>query len=49
MRLLEQFISQTGNILKTADVSIMPSEVAKLEGFFQGMEKVTQNIQGAKS
>ena len=49
MRLLEQLISQTGNILKTADVSIMPSEVAKLEGFFQGMEKVTQNIQGAKS
>ena len=49
MRLLEQFISQTGNILKTADVSIVPSEVAKLEGFFQGMEKVTQNIQGAKS
>jgi regulator of protease activity HflC (stomatin/prohibitin superfamily) len=49
MRLLEQFISQTGNILKTADVSIVPSEVAKLEGFFQGMEKVTQNIQGVKS
>lgn len=49
MRLLEQFISQTSNILKTADVSIVPNEVAKLEGFFQGMEKVTQNIQGAKS
>lgn len=49
MRLLEQFISQTGNILKSADVSIVPSDVAKLEGFFQGMEKVTQNIQGAKS
>ena len=49
MRLLEQFISQTGNILKNADVSIVPSEVAKLEGFFQGMDKVTQNIQGAKS
>ncbi len=49
MRLLEQFISQTGNILKSADVSIVPSEVAKLEGFFQGMDKVTQNIQGAKS
>lgn len=49
MRLLEQFISQTSSILKTADVSIVPNEVAKLEGFFQGMEKVTQNIQGAKS
>ena len=49
MRLLEQFISQTSNILKSADVSIVPSDVAKLEGFFHGMEKVTENIQGAKS
>jgi regulator of protease activity HflC (stomatin/prohibitin superfamily) len=49
MRLLEQFMAQTGNILQHADVSIVPSEVAKLESFFQGMDKVTQNIQGAKS
>lgn len=48
MRLMEQFIQQTGNILKTADVSVIPAEVAKLEGFFEGMEKVTQNVQGAK-
>jgi regulator of protease activity HflC (stomatin/prohibitin superfamily) len=49
MRLLEQFIKQTGSILKTADVSIMPAEMAKLEGFFEGMDKVTQTVQGAKS
>ena len=48
MRLLEQFIKQTGDILNTADVSIVPSEIAKLEGFFTGMDKVTQNIQGGK-
>ena len=48
MRLLEQFIAQTSGILKTADVSIVPNDVAKLEGFFQGMDKVTKNIQGAK-
>jgi regulator of protease activity HflC (stomatin/prohibitin superfamily) len=48
MRLLEQFIKQTGLILKTADVSIMPAEMAKLEGFFEGMDKVTQTVQGAK-
>jgi regulator of protease activity HflC (stomatin/prohibitin superfamily) len=48
MRLLEQFIKQTGAILKTADVSIMPAEIAKLEGFFEGMDKVTQTVQGAK-
>jgi len=48
MRLLQQFIEQTGSILKTADVSIMPSEIAKLEGFFEGMDKVTSTVQGAK-
>ena len=48
MRLLSQFIEQTGNILKTADVSILPSEIAKLEGFFEGIDKVTQSAQGAK-
>jgi len=48
MRLLEQFIKQTGSILKTADVSVMPAEMAKLEGFFEGMDKVTQTVQGAK-
>jgi len=26
----------------------VPNDVAKLEGFFQGMDKVTKNIQGAK-
>lgn len=48
MRLMEQFIQQTGSILKTADVSVMPTEIAKLEGFFEGMDKVTQNVQGVK-
>jgi len=45
LRLLENFIQQTGEIMGTADVSIMPAEMAKLEGFFEGMEKVTQTVQ----
>jgi regulator of protease activity HflC (stomatin/prohibitin superfamily) len=49
MRLLGQFIQQIGGILKTADVSVLPSEMAKLEGFFEGMDKVTQTVQGGKS
>ncbi|GHF82272.1 SPFH domain-containing protein [Thalassotalea marina] len=49
MRLMEQFIKQTGDIMKTADVSVLPSDMAKLEGFFEGMDKVTQTVQGAKS
>jgi len=51
VRLLNEFIKQTGKILATADVSVLPSEVAKLDGFFNGMEQVTNtaNIaQGSK-
>lgn len=48
MRLLELFIQQTGDILKTAEVSVLPTELAKLDGFFSGMEKVT-NAASAKS
>ena len=46
MRLLEDFIKQTGDILASADISVVPTEVAKLEGFFEGMDKVTHNIHG---
>lgn len=48
MRLLEQFIQQTGDILQTAEVSVLPTEIAKLEGFFDGVEQVTKSTQGAK-
>ena len=37
------------NILATADVSVLPTEIAKLEGFFDGMEKVTATTQGGKA
>jgi len=51
VRLLNEFIKQTGKILATADVSVLPSEVAKLDGFFNGMEQVTNTAsmtQGGK-
>lgn len=48
MRLMQAFIQQTGDIIKEADVSIMPTEVAQLEGFFKGMDNVTANVQGGK-
>ncbi|WP_025820734.1 SPFH domain-containing protein [Shewanella marina] len=44
MQLKEQFIEQLGGILKQADVSVVPAEIAKLEGFFEGMEKVTHTV-----
>lgn len=48
MRLMEQFIQQAGAILNTADVSVVPGELAKVEGFFTGINEVTNTMQGAK-
>ncbi|MFO6421952.1 SPFH domain-containing protein [Motilimonas sp. KMU-193] len=48
MRLLEDFIKQTGDILSSAEVTVLPTEVAKLEGFFTGMDKVTTHLNGAE-
>ncbi|MCE9687597.1 paraslipin [Shewanella sp. AS16] len=44
MLLKEQFIGQVGKILQQAEVSVVPAEMAKLEGFFEGMEQVTQAV-----
>ncbi|QYJ86618.1 paraslipin [Shewanella mesophila] len=52
MQLKEQFIVQIGKILNEADISVVPTEVAKLEGFFEGMEQVTHSVgkvKGARS
>ncbi len=46
MLLKEQFIKQIGDILETSQVSVVPTEVAKLEGFFEGMEQVTSTVKG---
>jgi regulator of protease activity HflC (stomatin/prohibitin superfamily) len=40
MLLKEQFIGQVGKILSEANVSVVPAEMAKLEGFFSGMGQV---------
>ena len=44
MQLKEQFIAQVGKILGQADVSVVPTELAKIEGFFEGMEQVTSAV-----
>jgi len=44
MLLKEQFIGQVGKILSEAQVSVVPAEMAKLEGFFEGMEQVTHAV-----
>lgn len=49
MLLKEQFIAQVGKILRDAQVSVVPAEMAKLEGFFEGMEQVTHTVSGQHS
>ncbi|MCF1430834.1 MAG: paraslipin [Shewanella sp.] len=46
MQLKEQFIDQLGKVLDKADVSVVPAELAKLEGFFAGMGEVTKAAKG---
>lgn len=44
MQLKEQFITQVGRVLNEAEISVVPAEMAKLEGFFEGMEQVTHAV-----
>lgn len=49
MLLKEQFIGQVGKILTDAQVSVVPAEMAKLEGFFEGMEQVTHAVSNGQT
>lgn len=44
MRIVEQFIDQLGQVLQTSKISVVPAELAKMRGFFEGMNKVTTSV-----
>lgn len=44
MQLLERFIEELEKILKHANLSVIPNEMANIVGFFEGMSKVTGSI-----
>lgn len=48
MQLKEQFIEQVGEILQKADISVVPTELAKMEGFFEGIQQVSNTAAGSK-
>jgi len=48
VRLMESFIKQTGDILASANVSVVPTELAKMEGFFEGVNEVAKTVKGGK-
>lgn len=44
MRIVDQFIEELGNILQSAQVSVVPSQLANIKGFFEGMNQVSANV-----
>jgi len=40
MRIVEQYIDEFGKILRDAQVSVVPTQLATLKGFFEGLGKV---------
>lgn len=47
MRVVEQFIKELGQILRTSNVSVVPKELASIESTFRGIGEVSQSIAGA--
>jgi regulator of protease activity HflC (stomatin/prohibitin superfamily) len=44
MEVLEQFIEEFGNILQASDVSVVPAQLATLQGFFEGIGEVAKKL-----
>jgi len=44
MKILDQFIDEFGKIMKTSKVTVVPSQLANIKGFFEGVAKVTDTI-----
>ncbi|MGK0290087.1 MAG: regulator of protease activity HflC (stomatin/prohibitin superfamily) [bacterium] len=41
MKIVEQFVDEFGKILSTAKVSVVPSQLANIQGFFEGIGQVS--------
>ncbi len=44
MRVLEQYIDEVGNIMRTANVTVVPQQMANMKAFFEGIGAVTQGM-----
>jgi regulator of protease activity HflC (stomatin/prohibitin superfamily) len=44
MKLVDQFVDELGEILKHADVSVVPAELARVKGIFEGIDLVTNPL-----
>ena len=44
VRLVQSYIDQVADLFKQVDVSIVPAELAKMQGFFEGIETVSKTV-----
>ena len=44
LRLIETYIDRIGELFREADISVVPKELAKMEGFFAGIDQVAQTV-----
>ncbi len=49
MRLIETYIDRLSDVFQYADVSIVPQDLAKIEGFFDGFEQVSKTLKQNES
>ena len=43
-QLIEQFVTEFGNVLNAADVSVVPTELARMKAFFTGVSEVADGM-----
>ncbi len=48
-KLLQQYIQQFGHILKTSNVSVLPTETANLKTFFEGVSSISSHTSAGQS
>ena len=48
MQIAEQFIDQLGGILADADVSVVPAELANIQGVFEGLARTGDAMKGSR-
>lgn len=44
MRLVDQFVEELGKILASSDISVLPGEMARVKGIFEGVDQVTKQF-----
>jgi len=44
MQLLEKFIDELGEVMNQSDVSVIPAEMAKVKGIFEGVDQVSTTL-----